>query len=65
MRSNSPWIGKHVSELKLPPGSTLSLIIRNDQAVVPTPETVIEASDKLIGFTPIASEGQVEEAVRQ
>ena len=62
--ANSPLIGRTVSDLRLPPGSTLSLIIRDNQAIVPGPETVIEPGDKLIGFTPIASEGQVEEALR-
>ena len=63
--ANSPLIGKKVSALNLPPGSTLSLIIRDEQTVIPTSETVMQPGDKLIGFTPIAVEGQVEQAVRQ
>ena len=61
--ANSPLIGKRVSDLNLPPGSTLSLIIRDEQTVIPTSETVMQSGDKLIGFTPIAVEGQVEQAV--
>ena len=63
--ANSPLIGKKVSNINLPPGSTVSLIIRDEQTVVPTSETVMKIGDKLIGFTPIAVEGQVEQAVRQ
>jgi Trk K+ transport system NAD-binding subunit len=63
--ANSPLVGKRVSDLNLPPGSTLSLIIRDEQTVIPTSETVMQPGDKLIGFTPIAVEGQVEQAVRQ
>ena len=63
--ANSPFIGKKVSDLNLPPGSTVSLIIRDEQTVIPTSETVMQPGDKLIGFTPIAVEGQVEQAVRQ
>ncbi len=62
--SNSPLIGKRVGEIDLPAGSTLSLIIREQQAVIPTPETVIQDEDKLIGFTPIADEGKVQQVVR-
>ena len=63
--ANSPLIGKKVSNINLPPGSTVSLIIRDEQTVIPTSETVMQPGDKLIGFTPIAVEGQVEQAVRQ
>jgi trk system potassium uptake protein TrkA len=63
--ANSPLIGKKISNINLPPGSTVSLIIRDEQTVIPTSETVMQPGDKLIGFTPIAVEGQVEQAVRQ
>ena len=63
--ANSPLINRKVSDLNLPPGSTLSLIIRDEQTLIPTGETVMQPGDKLIGFTPIAVEGQVEQAVRQ
>lgn len=63
--SNSPLIGRRIADLNLPPSSTLSLIIRDGQAVIPTLETVIQAADQLIGFTPIADHGKVEQAVRQ
>jgi trk system potassium uptake protein TrkA len=63
--ANSPFIGKKVCDLNLPPGSTVSLVIRDEQTVIPTSETVMQPGDKLIGFTPIAVEGQLEQAVRQ
>jgi trk system potassium uptake protein TrkA len=63
--ANSPLIGKKIGNINLPPGSTVSLIIRDEQTVIPTSETVMQPGDKLIGFTPIAVEGQVEQALRQ
>ena len=63
--ANSPLIGKKIGNINLPPGSTVSLIIRDEQTVIPTSETVMQPGDKLIGFTPIAVEGQIEQAVRQ
>lgn len=61
--SNSPLLGKKIGDLNLPAGSTISLLIRSNQTLIPTLETIIETDDKLIGFTPIANEGQVERAV--
>ena len=61
---HSPLIGKRIGEINLPPGSTLSLIIRDDKTVIPTPDSLIEQGDKLIGFTPTADEGQVQKAVK-
>jgi trk system potassium uptake protein len=63
--ANSPLIGKKLGNINLPPGSTVSLIIRDEETLIPTSETVMQPGDKLIGFTPIAVEGQVEQAVRQ
>ena len=63
--ANSPLIGKKIGNINLPPGSTVSLIIRDEETLIPTSETVMQPGDKLIGFTPIAVEGQVEQAVRQ
>lgn len=63
--TNSPIIGKRLDQINLPPGTTLSLIIRDCQPVLPSPDTVIQPDDKLIGFTPIADQDKVAEAVRQ
>ena len=62
--ANSPKIGKRLAELNLPSGSTMSLVIRDGQAVIASPDTVIESGDKLIGFTPISEPGKVEQEMR-
>ncbi len=46
---DAPSVGKRVKELDLPPGSIVSLIIREArQPVVPTGDTVIEEDDQVI-----------------
>ena len=62
--ANSPKIGKRLAALNLPSGSTMSLIIRDGQAMIASPDTVIESGDKLIGFTPISEQGKVEQEMR-
>jgi trk system potassium uptake protein TrkA len=58
----SPTVGKKVEELQLPPGSILSLIIRQQKKPqVPTAETVIQAEDQIIAVTP----PEAEEALRK
>jgi trk system potassium uptake protein TrkA len=55
--SKSPTIGKKVKELSLPPGSILSLIIRQqEKPQVPTAETIIKAEDQIIAVTPPEAE---------
>ena len=61
--AESPLVGKRIGDLQLPPRSTISLIMRGDQTVIPSPETVIQAGDKLIGFTPLAHENALAQAV--
>jgi trk system potassium uptake protein TrkA len=54
--------GKQVKELELPPGSILSLIIREGQKpLLPAPETIIEAGDQIIAATTT----EAEEALRK
>ena len=48
--SESPTVGKQVKELLLPPGSTLSLLIRNrEKPRVPRADTVLKAGDQTNG----------------
>jgi len=57
----SPIIGKMVKELSLPPGSIISLIIRQrEKPQVPTAETIIQAEDQIIAVTT----PEAEEALR-
>ena len=46
--SASTAVGKQVKELSLPPGSILSLIIKEEGVEVPTQETTLEAEDRVI-----------------
>jgi trk system potassium uptake protein TrkA len=50
--ADSPAVGKCVSDVGLPPGSVISLIIRDDdEAQVPAPDTILQADDRLIAVT--------------
>jgi trk system potassium uptake protein TrkA len=50
--ADSPAVGKRVGDVGLPPGSVLSLIIRDDnEAQVPAPDTILQADDRLIAVT--------------
>jgi trk system potassium uptake protein TrkA len=46
----SPVIGRRVGDLRLPPETTLSLILRGDNRVFPLPTTVVEEGDKIIAL---------------
>jgi trk system potassium uptake protein TrkA len=50
-------IGKSISELQLPPQTTLILIISKDKnPQVPTPDTVLKGGEQIIAVTPPESE---------
>src|SRR4029079_12974581 len=44
--------GVEVGELRLPPGSSVSMIIRDDQTLVPERRTVLKHGDDLLVVTP-------------
>jgi cell volume regulation protein A len=44
--------GVEVSELRLPPGASVTLIVRDGQSKVPTPRTVLRRGDDLLVVTP-------------
>ncbi|GAH63091.1 unnamed protein product, partial [marine sediment metagenome] len=45
-------VGKPVKELSLPPGSTLSLIIRKEhKPIIPKANTILQAEDQIIAVT--------------
>lgn len=61
---DSAAIGKSVKELSLPPGTILSLIIReNRKPFVPTVD-IIQAGDQIIAVTPLESEEALRDALR-
>ncbi|NMP37576.1 MAG: potassium/proton antiporter [Clostridiales bacterium] len=45
---SSPWSGKSVGEIVLPPDCILVLLMRGDEKTVPNGKTVLETGDKLI-----------------
>ncbi len=62
---DSPTIGKRVKELSLPRGTTLSLLIRNQEKPrVPRADTVLQAGDRIIAVTPAESEEALRTALR-
>ena len=57
--------GVEVGELRLPPGASVSLVIRGDQTLVPERRTVLRAGDNLLVVTPRRQREQTERRLRQ
>jgi cell volume regulation protein A len=56
--------GVAVSELRLPPNSSVSLVIRGDRTFTPHGRDVLKAGDEVLVVTPSAVRGQVEDRFR-
>ena len=52
--------GVEVAELRLPPGTSVSLVVRDDQSFTPTPTTMIQRGDDVLIVTKRADREQVE-----
>jgi len=62
--ASSGAVGRRLREVNLPPGSTVALVIRRDQnPVVATPDTILEAEDQVIAATTPESEIALREAL--
>ncbi len=48
--SSSKVVGRSIGELKLPPGTTIGAIVRNDQVIIAHHDTKIEPEDHVILF---------------
>ena len=57
--------GVEVGELRLPQGASVSLVIRDDQTLVPERRTVLRAGDHLLVVTPRRQREQTEKRLRQ
>jgi cell volume regulation protein A len=57
--------GVEVGELRLPQGASVSLVIRDDQTLVPERRTVLHAGDHLLVVTPRRQREQTEKRLRQ
>lgn len=55
----SPVINKKVKEINLPPESVLVSIIRKDEVLIPTGNTILKTGDDLIAVTLIENEQQM------
>ena len=49
-RKSSKVVGRAIEEIKLPPGTTIGAIVRNDEVVMPHRHEVIQAEDHVIMF---------------
>jgi len=63
--SSSRMHGVEVGELRLPPGASVSLVIRAGQAMVPELRTVLRHGDDLLVVTPRKVREATEERLRQ
>ena len=57
--------GVEVGELRLPPGASVSLVIRGGEALVPERRTVLRHGDELLVVTPRSDRLRTEERLRQ
>jgi cell volume regulation protein A len=57
--------GVEVGELRLPPGASVSMIIRNGETLVPERRTVLKHGDDLLVVTPRKQRVRTEERLRQ
>ena len=55
------WIGKTISEIAVPSGSIIALVIRGDHTIVPRGDVEIELGDKLVICAESATEGMLED----
>jgi potassium/hydrogen antiporter len=56
--------GVEVGELRLPPGASVTLVVRNGTTVVPGHRTVLRAGDEVLVVTPRAQRGDTEDRLR-
>ncbi|MDH3979491.1 MAG: Trk system potassium transporter TrkA [Gammaproteobacteria bacterium] len=49
-RDNSKVVGRAIDEIKLPPGTTISAIVRGEEVIIAHHDTVIETDDHVILF---------------
>ena len=57
--------GVEVGELRLPPGSSVSMIVRDGETLVPERRTVLKHGDDLVVVTPHRQRERTEERLRQ
>ena len=55
--AGSPLVGRTVGRAQLPENSSILLILRDGDAVIPAPSTVIEADDEIVALCRTEAEG--------
>lgn len=56
MSDDCPWVGKRISDLRLPPDTVLALLVRDGNRTFPDPQTQLRRGDRLVGLTSLESE---------
>ncbi|MGH3971893.1 MAG: TrkA C-terminal domain-containing protein, partial [Pseudonocardiaceae bacterium] len=56
--------GVYLSELRLPPGAMVSLVVRNGEGFTPQPTTRLEEGDQLLVVTTAGNRVQAERRIR-
>jgi trk system potassium uptake protein TrkA len=57
--AESPVVGQELRELTLPDGSSIAVVIRDDRAQAPRPETRLRAGDKILAVTSAGQEASL------
>jgi trk system potassium uptake protein len=57
--ADSPVIGRELREIDLPEGSSIAVVIRDDRAQSPRPETRLRAGDKILAVTSAGQESSL------
>jgi trk system potassium uptake protein TrkA len=61
--SRSPYAGRTLAELRLPPDVAVSAIIRGDDLLIPNPDTTLQPGDDVIALTHRSSEDELRAAL--
>jgi trk system potassium uptake protein TrkA len=61
LAGDSPSLGKALYELRLPSGSAIVAIVRENHVVIPQPETVLAAGDEVVALSQSDTEQQLRE----
>lgn len=63
LSDDSPAVGKALSEIPLPKESIVAIILREDQALVPSGDTLLQANDRVVLISLPENHGKVLEAI--
>ena len=62
--AGSRLAGEYVTDLRLPPGAMISLVVREGESIVPSGATRLRAGDRLLVVTTAAARSQAERRLR-